>query len=52
MSTHKSSDCKLTAIKYFLHNNISQTDVCKSFKYLDIYTLEDLNHHLFIQNHT
>lgn len=31
MSTHKSSDYKLTAIKYFLDNNISQLDTCKIF---------------------
>jgi len=32
MSTHKSSDYKLTAVKYFLDNNVSQPDTCKIFK--------------------
>ena len=31
MSTHKSSDYKLTAVKYFLYNNVSQLDTCKIF---------------------
>ena len=31
MSTHKSSDYKLTAVKYFLDNNVSQLDTCKIF---------------------
>ena len=31
MSTHKSSDYKLTAVKYFLDNNVSQLDTCKKF---------------------
>ena len=34
MSTHKSSDYKLTAVKYFLDNNVSQLDTCKIFKLL------------------
>ena len=31
MSTHKSSDYKLTAVKYFLDNNVSHLDTCKIF---------------------
>jgi len=31
MSTHKSSHYKLTAVKYFLDNNVSQLDTCKIF---------------------
>ena len=31
MSTHKSSDYKLTSVKYFLDNNVSQIDTCKIF---------------------
>ena len=33
MSTHKSSDYKLTAVKYFLDNNVSQLDTCKICTY-------------------
>ena len=29
--THKSSDYKLTAVKYFLYNNVSQVDTYKIF---------------------
>ncbi len=31
MSTHKRSDYKLTAVKYFLDNNVYQLDTCKIF---------------------
>ena len=37
MSTHKSSDYKLTAVKYFLDNNVSQLDSCNIFNYLVIH---------------
>ena len=37
MSTHKSSDYKLTTVKYFLDNNVSQLDTCKiKFKKLNL----------------
>ncbi len=33
MSTHKTSYYKLSAVKYFLDNNVSQVDTCKIFNY-------------------
>ena len=31
MSKHKSEDYKLSAVKYYLNNNVSLDDVCKIF---------------------
>jgi transposase len=32
MTTHKSEDYKITAVKYYLENNTSYVNVCKIFK--------------------
>ena len=34
MSTHKSKDYKLYAVKYYLNNDVSLDDVCVIFGYL------------------
>ena len=32
MTTHKSEDYKITAVKYYLENDTSYVNVCKIFK--------------------
>jgi hypothetical protein len=38
MSKHKSEDYKISAVKYYLNNDVSLDDVCKIFIFQDLIT--------------